>query len=293
MSPISTVDVADWADARPSGLAIDPTAALEAGAVLHLPNLGFQTTRRELQAFSPGIAGSSKNVSFDPVRERLGGTVLAGDDLESLRGMMARFSSAAAKLVDNLMPSYRGHLQPGRASFRPVEIEGRKSSWRKDDTRLHVDSFPSAPVQGRRILRVFTNVNPAGRPRQWRIGEEGFESVANRFAPRLQLPTPGVAVLLRLLRITKTRRSPYDALMLRLHDLMKQDEAFQAGSLQTTIDFAPGSTWVAYSDQVPHAAMSGQFQLEKTFLLPVEAMLDERRSPLRVLERLKGRPLIT
>jgi hypothetical protein len=38
--------------------------------------------------------------------------------------------------------------------------------------------------------------------------------------------------------------------------------------------------------------MSGQHQLEQTFLLPVGAMLDEGRSPLRVLERLKGRSLI-
>ena len=37
--------------------------------------------------------------------------------------------------------------------------------------------------------------------------------------------------------------------------------------------------------------MSGQFQLEQTFLLPVAAMLDEMRSPLRILERLKGRRL--
>jgi hypothetical protein len=37
--------------------------------------------------------------------------------------------------------------------------------------------------------------------------------------------------------------------------------------------------------------MAGQYQLEQTFLLPVQAMLDDSRSPLRVLERLKQRPL--
>ena len=38
--------------------------------------------------------------------------------------------------------------------------------------------------------------------------------------------------------------------------------------------------------------MAGQYQLEQTFLLPVDAMLDAARSPLRVLERLKGRRLV-
>jgi hypothetical protein len=37
--------------------------------------------------------------------------------------------------------------------------------------------------------------------------------------------------------------------------------------------------------------MAGQYQLEQTFLLPVDAMLDESRSPLRILERLTGRRL--
>jgi hypothetical protein len=37
--------------------------------------------------------------------------------------------------------------------------------------------------------------------------------------------------------------------------------------------------------------MAGQYQLEQTYLLPVSAMHDETRSPLRILESLKGRRL--
>jgi hypothetical protein len=159
------------------------------------------------------------------------------------------------------------------------------------DTRLHIDSFPASPVQGQRILRVFTNVNPEGRPRSWRIGED-FDGVARHFAPQLRPPVPGAALMLRAFGVTKTRRSAYDALMLQLHDAMKADAAYQAGAPQTAFDFPAGSSWIAFTDQVSHAAMAGQYQLEQTFLLPVGAMRDERRSPLRVLERLKGRPLV-
>jgi hypothetical protein len=269
----------------------DETAALESGNVLLCRDLRFDIAAEEARLFTPAILGSAKNASFDPARGRLGGSTLAGDQADVLAGMMRRFSDAAAGLVDALCPHYRGRLARGRASFRPAEIAGRASSWRKDDTRLHVDSFPATPSGGRRILRVFSNVNPEGRARTWRVGDE-FEAVARRFADALTLPLPGAGYLLALLRITKSPRTPYDALMLQLHDCMKQDEAFQSASPQTRVDFPPGSTWLAFTDHVSHAAMAGQYQLEQTFLLPVEAMLEPARAPLRILERLKGRRLV-
>jgi hypothetical protein len=97
--------------------------------------------------------------------------------------------------------------------------------------------------------------------------------------------------LLALVRVTKTPRSAYDALMLQLHDCMKGDEAFQKESPQSRVDLPAGSTWLAFTDQVSHAATAGQYQLEQTFLLPVDAMGEPERSPLRVLERIKGRRL--
>jgi hypothetical protein len=276
-----------------SGLSTAPTVleVLETGSVLFLPALTFSTRPEEAPIFRPTILGSAKNTSFDPRTGQLGGTTLRGPEAETLRSLMERFSSAARSLVEGLLPRYRGKVMPGRASFRPAEIAGRPSSWRKDDTRLHVDSFPATPSGGRRILRLFTNVNPEGRPRSWRIGGE-FEDVARRFAPQLRIPWPGAGHVLALLRVTKTPRSAYDALMLQLHDAMKADDDFQRTTPQTRVDFPAGSTWLAFTDQVGHAATAGQYQLEQTFLLPVAAMSQPDRSPLRILERLKGRGLI-
>ena len=291
MSRVETIDHTDWTAAPERHAIAAATQALEAGHVLFLPRLRFGVDANEASTlFAPSILGSSKNASFDPRTGRLGGTTLAGGDAETLRTFIHRFSASAAALVERLLPAYGGHLTRGRASFRPAEIAGRRTSWRKDDTRLHVDSFPATPSGGRRILRVFTNVNPEGRVRAWRIGDD-FEAVARRFAPRLRLPLPGSGAILSLLRVTKTRRSRYDALMLQLHDRMKADEEFQTHSPQTAVDFPAGSTWLAFTDQVSHAASAGQYQLEQTFLVPVRAMRDEQRSPLRVLERLKGRRL--
>jgi hypothetical protein len=259
--------------------------------VLFLPRLSFRVDPGEAPVFSPSILSSAKNASFDPHTGRVGGTTVQGADLERLGALMRRFSDAAQSLVASLLPVYASSLQRSRASFRPAEIAGRVSSWRKDDSRLHVDSFPATPVQARRILRLFTNVNPHGKPRAWRIGED-FAAVAGRFAGALSMPWPGHALLLQALHVTKSRRSPYDALMLQLHDRMKEDDEFQRKSSQAAVDFPAGSTWLTFTDQVPHAAMAGQYQLEQTFLLPVSAMIDETRSPLRILERLKNRRLV-
>lgn len=291
MRRLSTIAHVSWADPASPALAADATVALEAGSVLFLPNLRFLVDRHEQAIFSPSILASSKNASFDPVTGRVGGTTLAGDEQAHLARIMARFSDSAHTLINGLFPRYRDHLIRARASFRPAEIEGRETTWRKDDTRLHVDSFPASPVQGRRILRVFSNVNPLGRARSWRIGED-FTSVASRFAPALSGPFPGQAAVLKLLHITKTLRTPYDALMLQLHDRMKADTAFQSTCEQEGVDFPSGSTWIAFTDAVSHAAMAGQYQFEQTFLLPVGAMMDETRSPLRILEQLKGRQLV-
>jgi hypothetical protein len=277
--------------ARDSADAARTIASLERGDVLFLPRLRFAVHPDESVLFTPAILGSSKNASYDPVSGRVAGTTATGSDARALQSLMRRFSDAALALVNAVCPSYQTRIERRRASFRPAEIAGRQTTWRKDDTRLHVDSFPATPSGGKRILRVFTNVNPDGRVRAWRVGGD-FEAVASRFASQLRLPWPGSAQLLRVFHITKTKRSAYDALMLQLHDRMKADDDFQSHTPQTAIDFPAGSTWMAFTDQVSHAAMAGQYQLEQTFLLPIGAMSEPDRSPLRVLERLKGRRLI-
>ena len=284
------MDIVGWSGASPPAPVGHAIEALERGDVIVLPNLAFRVEPAENVVFTPSILGSSKNASYDPETQRLGGTSATGQDAKTLRRFIHRFSESAASLVAGLLPAYRDRIVRRRASFRPAEIAGRETTWRKDDTRLHVDAFPATPSAGRRILRVFSNVNPEGRPRAWRLGDD-FEAVARRFAPQLRVPLPGAGHLLALLRITKSPRSAYDALMLQLHDCMKGDDEFQRQSPQSRIDLEAGSTWLAFTDHVSHAAMSGQYQLEQTFLLPVDAMLEPARSPLRVLERIKHRTL--
>ena len=259
--------------------------ALESGNVLLFPQLNFPIQDGEDRLLSPTAAGRAKNVNLDPASGALRGSNADEAELKLLRSMMTRFATFSRALIRNLLPRYEADLQQARTSYRPIEIAGRSTSWRKDDTRLHVDSFPSSPTQGKRILRVFSNVHPQGRSRTWRLGEP-FEDVAQRYVRSLPNPICGASLALNLLGITKSRRSAYDHYMLHLHDRMKADMTYQSEAVQKLYEFPTGSTWIVFTDQVSHAAMSGQYALEQTFHLPVHAMLDPSQSPLRILERL-------
>lgn len=273
-----------------SALATGATEAIELGEVLFLPALAFTVALPTLLLIA-AAAAVAKNVSFDGASGRLKGVREDDAAYAKLREVMAAFADFSFRTVSGLLPRYQGALQPGRTSFRPAEIAGRQTSWRKDDTRLHVDSFPSTPVHGRRILRFFSNVNPDGAARRWRIAAP-LPQVAPRFLPQLRPPLPGSAALLAALRVTRTRRSAYDHYMLQLHDAMKRDAAFQSDTAQAQFDFPAASSWLAYTDIVPHAAMSGRLAFEQTFYLPVERMQDPAKSPQHALEALLQRPLV-
>ena len=265
---------------------------VESGHVLLFPNLAFPAQAAEQALFSPAASdGKSKNIAYDPPSGQVFGTSLQGPQRQVLQGFMSRFAEGARALIEHLFPRYVPHLLPRLASFRPIAVEGRNTSSKKDDTRLHVDAFASRPNQGRRILRVFSNANPHDEPRTWLVGEP-FEPYAQRFLPRVRAQWPLEGSVLKALHVTKSRRTPYDHVMLGLHDLGKLDDDYQRTTPNERVDFPAGSTWVCFTDQVLHAALGGQFLLEQTFFLPVSGMGHPERSPLRILERLTGRSLV-
>jgi hypothetical protein len=138
---------------------------------------------------------------------------------------------------------------------------------------------------------VFSNINPADETRLWRVGEP-FADHARHFVGRLRTPMFGEAWALHRLGITKSRRTPYDALMLGLHDASKLDSGYQRDAPRRDVAFPAGSSWIVFTDSTVHAAIAGRHALEQTFYLPVDAMAEPSASPLRVLEGMMGRQLI-
>jgi hypothetical protein len=287
-SQIVKIDATDW---RQTSGRPEWTAAVEAGKVLYFPQLKFQLSEQEKSLLRPDVRDpKTRNISLNVDGSIKG---VAGDEAmqQQVAAMVGRFRDQATALIAGLFPQYMPVVRMAPTSYRPSQVETRAQSWRADDKRMHVDAFPSRPNYGERILRVFTNVNPEGQPRVWRVGEP-FEDVARKFLPRAKPYVRWQARALEMLHVTKSLRSEYDHLMLQLHDGMKGDPDYQKNAPQETVPFAAGSTWVCFSDQAVHAVMAGQYMLEQTLFLPPGSEYDKEASPLAILTRLKGHPLV-
>jgi len=211
---------------------------------------------------------------------------------------MQRYAAEVKRFVSTFLAPYVGKFQMDYASFRPIEEEGRDLPLHKKNDLLHVDAFPSRPTRGARILRVFTNVNPV-KDRVWVVGEE-FSALASRFAGPAELAKyanasralEGVKRGLSRIGLPIPDRAPYDQFMLHFHDWLKENSDYQTSKEgKERIQFPSMSTWLVYTDGVPHSALSGQFAMEQTFIVPVDALVTPDVSPLRVLERLSGRSM--
>lgn len=285
---IEELPLSDWKGPFDAALKARALAALESGAVLYFPHLAFRLADDEKRFLDARIAdGKAKNISLDHTSGKMQASSLSGEPATRLAAMIERFGNQAAGLVHDLLP-YR-NVERARTSYRPVQVKGRSYSKISDDRLLHIDAFPSRPMQGRRILRFFANVAPSSS-RNWHVGQP-FEEFARRFLPRVGPHIPGKSWLYEKLGVTRGKRSLYDEMMLSLHDAGKLDADFQTNSPHQAISFPPGSCWLVFTDQVLHAALGGEFALEQTFHLDVDQMKDPARAPIRVLERLSGRSL--
>ena len=291
MQTLVQFDMAAWQAAVSEADRERAIQSLESGRVLYFPRLAFDLEPAERALVERAEAPSArKNITFDPSTGRAHGSELADEDARIIARLLDRFGATVEAWFDALFPAYVGGVERARATFRPAEIAGREYSPRKDDRRLHVDAFPSRPTGGRRILRVFCNINPFGEPRVWNVGEP-FAEFAARILPRTRRQWPLEREVLALTGITKSPRGAYDHAMLELHDRAKLDSAYQSSAPHERIDFPPGSTWLCFTDQVLHAALSGRGMLEQTLLVDAARLVAPERAPQRVLERLAGRAL--
>ena len=271
---------------------------LESGNILFFPKMPFPLSdpdREFLLAQKQTGAGYHKNIAYRPAEDRLTGTgKMPAREAAKLKSILKAYSDWSADFLGERIPEYAGRWIRDFASYRPIEERGRKARLTARNDLAHVDAFPTRPTHGDRILRVFININPT-MGRVW-VTSETFEGLAERFARQVGIPraAPGAQVfgkMAKALGIRQWSRSPYDAFMLRFHDFLKENGEFQRDCVKQQWEFPPGSCWICYTDMVSHAVLSGQFALEQTFLISRDAMALPEKSPIRILERICGRPL--
>jgi hypothetical protein len=79
--------------------------------------------------------------------------------------------------------------------------------------------------------------------------------------------------------------------MLGFHDYLKFNEQYQRDCAKYRFEFPPDSTWMVFTDIVPHAVLSGQHALEQTVIVRRESLAARKHAPIDILEALCGRPL--
>ncbi len=274
---------------------------LESGNIVYFPQTPFTISpgdREVLLGQKQTSAAFHKNVAYRPAEDRVTGLDKSESaEAERLRGILQNYSQGAAKFLAELLPPYAGKWKLDFASYRPIEEKGRPARLHARNDLPHVDAFPTRPTNGDRILRLFTNINPA-QNRVW-ITAPPFVSIAPHFAKAVGLPprlsgnsfSAGLRRLGRALNLPGSRRSSYDHFMHQCHNAMKEDSAFQQSSPKQRWEFPPNSTWIVLTDCVSHAVLEGQYALEQTFIISRQAMVEPQLAPVAILERLAGYPL--
>jgi hypothetical protein len=268
---------------------------LERGEILLLRDFPVVTQQERdfLTQVRQTGSGFFKNISYQSQSGRLRGFARRGTDAQFLKRVLSGYAERINRVAAALLVPYAGALEVDFTSFRPIEERGRNLRGRSRNDLLHIDSFPTRPARGRRILRFFTNVHPS-EARVW-ITAETLAALAPRMALEAGLANcakpDGFAGLktvaraaVRPLGIKLRERSPYDRFMLLFHDYLKANAMFQRDCRKQFHEFPPSSTWIVFTDMVPHAVLSGQYALEHTYFVPVSAMVTPEKSPLRILE---------
>ena len=244
-----------------------------------------------------------KNVSYHPESD----SIPRFDAPEPVRiratAILKEHSRTVTRYLERIVPDMTPGWTVGTCSFRPLEEKGRALAPRSSNEIVHVDAGAYGATRGDRILRFFVNVNPAV-DRVW--GTKGAFSALLERHPELLAAAGGgssrrgiderlgdrayrrsIAVLSRVFPLLKVLdSSPYDRAMRRVHNHMKESEAFRGDSSgYRELRFPPFSAWLVLTDSVSHSVISGRHALVTTILVPLRNCRRPELSPYHVLER--------
>ena len=282
--------------------------ALERGDIVHFTKSPIALpTEADLATLREQLPNqlSVKNVSYHPESDRVHGV----KDNTTLRDCAHRVLKAHSDHVVRFLQQTIAHLTAGwtvgTSSFRPIEERGRNLKPHASNELVHVDAGAYGATNGARILRFFVNVNPSV-DRVWAT-KGAFPYLYERYGAaagvagahaleRGPLDTLRTAALrgLHALGVKEAMvvdSSPYDRLMRRFHNYMKDSADFQSTRDDfEEIHFAPGSAWMVFTDTTSHASVSGQHALVNTFLVPLAACRLAEVAPLNILRRGSSTP---
>lgn len=280
-------------------------ATLEANKIVRFPSspvpLPDDDALRHLRAELPRSL-RLKNVSYHPQGQRLVGLEAHAPVRERAEQVLREHADAVSAFLQRVVPHLCVGWTLGKCSFRPIQERGRNLPPHASNELVHVDAGAYGATHGNRILRFFVNVNEH-EDRVW-VSKGALQEVLLRhgaaaglldgsgrlririhekFADRLfSSCVRSLAHLNSLARALDS--SPYDRAMRRLHNYMKDNEAFKADlEGYEEIRFPPGSAWMVFTDGVSHACLAGQFALATTLVIRRAALQYPQFAPYDLL----------
>lgn len=270
-------------------------APLERGEIIYFPACPFDLpSESDCEFLRQQQLGSSlhKNISFDPATEKTTGYRFASaEQKQRLRRLLEGFSATATAWLTQWLPRYAASWTLDRVHFRPEEEALRNLREVARNDLLHLDTFPTRPARGRRILRLFVNLHDH-EPQTW-VTSETFATLLHRYGCHAGLPSNIDARWPRRLQLgvlglfqpQSRQRTAYDRFMLRFHHFLKRQQQFQEKSPKRFWTFAPGSAWLLFSDGLSHGELRGQYALDHSYFISQESLALPAESPAAILER--------
>jgi 3-deoxy-D-manno-oct-2-ulosonic acid (Kdo) hydroxylase len=277
--------------------------ALERGAIVRFTRCPLPLpAERDLAFLRDGLAPFllRKNVSWYFAADAVKGLESAPEVAARAHKLLREHAARVRAFLSAAMPEFTRGFTPGTTSMRPLQEKGRALSAHASNELVHVDAGAYGATHGDRVLRFFVNVNPT-EDRVW-ITKGAFPALYAAHADAAGLRQGGRAPRLddgpldraftalvhgaaRLAPAALTLdSSPYDRLMRRFHNWMKDTPAFRdSREGLEELRFGPGSAWMVLTDQVSHACTEGQHALVDTFIVPLANCRLPELSPRSIL----------
>lgn len=289
----------------------DLSDALEQGAIIHFPESPVPLPSEEdLVLFRDELPRllKLKNISYHPEAGHVRGLDDADPQIaERVRNVLVTVSDDIAGFLQSSAPGLTENWTVGTCSFRPIQEKGRDLKPHASNELVHIDAGAYGATNGDRILRFFINVSPH-EDRVWAtkgIFPELYERYgqAARIKPgkvsarhlkkgpldhlRSGLLNGIAAAGLPTAKVLDS--SPYDRLMRKFHNYMKDTPSFQQEALgHQEFRFPPFSAWMVFTDMVSHASLSGQFAFVHTSIVRLANCRKPELAPYNILRESAG-----
>lgn len=299
---LATFSRAQWESAGPTALSDE----LERGRIVFFPECPIALPSVEDQRFLREETArylKKKNFSYYHRARRLVGIEGDRDVSDRLRILLQQHGERVQTFLSHLMPVFTHDWEVGTTSLRPLQERGRNLSAHASNELVHVDAGAYGATHGDRILRFFVNINPA-EDRLW-ISKGTFPELYPKYGPQARITPPtrpegnlepgignrmlsgflGAATGMGITMARQLDTSPYDRVMRRFHNWMKDNPDFQK-TPEGHIDlrFPPFSAWMCLTDMVSHACTEGQHALVDTFVIRLESCQLQDQAPYYILK---------